>query len=158
MIQLGMFGDPGSLPKKKSRNTGYKRRKNKKREQKRRQSAEYRRLDNARRRTRPSYKAGRERARFKKKGITKESYLRLLEMQGEGCAICKTTTPGGNGRFHIDHDHTCCPRMRSCGTCVRGLLCHGCNLMLGFARDNPDILRRAIAYLSPLRVAMEKRA
>lgn len=32
---------------------------------------------------------------------------------------------------HIDHDHTCCPGSRSCGNCVRGILCEGCNLQIG---------------------------
>jgi len=30
---------------------------------------------------------------------------------------------------------------------IRGLLCRDCNLMLGHAQDNPDILREAANYL-----------
>ena len=31
----------------------------------------------------------------------------------------------------IDHDHSCCPESRSCGQCIRGVICSGCNTMLG---------------------------
>jgi hypothetical protein len=29
----------------------------------------------------------------------------------------------------VDHDHACCQKKnRSCGKCIRGLLCHTCNI------------------------------
>lgn len=62
----------------------------------------------------------------------------MLEEQGGVCAICGT----GNGQkmLHVDHDH---------GTGrVRGLLCHQCNRVLGLAHDNPELMRKAIEYLS----------
>lgn len=28
---------------------------------------------------------------------------------------------------YVDHDHKCCSGDKSCGKCVRGILCPGCN-------------------------------
>lgn len=76
-----------------------------------------------------------------------DAYEKLLESQGGRCAICRTDKSGAR-RWHVDHDHECCPESaKSCGKCVRGLLCHRCNLMLGNARDSTDTLRAAINYL-----------
>ncbi|GAA2342046.1 hypothetical protein Scani_51510 [Streptomyces caniferus] len=50
------------------------------------------------------------------------------------CPICVEP-----GREHVDHD-------RDTGK-VRGVLCFNCNSALGKLRDDPDALRRAIAYL-----------
>lgn len=84
---------------------------------------------------------------LKKFGLTAEGYAELLLRQGGGCAICKSTTPAGRGRFHVDHDHACCPGPGSCGKCVRGLLCHHCNLGLGNFKDDPLRLKLAASYL-----------
>ena len=74
-------------------------------------------------------------------------YNDLLASQGGVCAICSTTEPGGRGAYHVDHDHSCCQTGAACGSCVRGLLCHGCNLMLGVARDSVRVLESAAEYL-----------
>lgn len=79
--------------------------------------------------------------------IELEQYQELLDNQNGRCAICQTETPGGTGTFHVDHDHSCCPGIFSCGRCIRGLLCAACNLLLGNARDNPLTLRAAVVYL-----------
>ena len=77
-----------------------------------------------------------------------ERFDALLAAQGGACGVCGTTKPGGKGAWNVDHDHTCCAGNRSCGACVRGLLCHHCNTGLGMFRDSPDTLTSAIAYLS----------
>lgn len=86
---------------------------------------------------------------LKKFGLTPESFAALLASQNGRCAICRTTDPAGrHGNWHVDHDRRCCPKAKSCGRCVRGLLCQNCNLMLGHAKDDPERLRAAIAYLA----------
>ena len=83
-----------------------------------------------------------------KYGVTPEWFDRKLEEQSGRCACCGTDEPGGpTGVFHIDHDHACCPGKRSCGRCLRGLLCNRCNWMLGLAKDDVDTLRSAVDYL-----------
>lgn len=73
-------------------------------------------------------------------GLTWEDYIKLLEDQDYGCAICKIAeadTP--HKRLHVDHDHET--------KVVRGLLCHNCNVGVGHFRENPELLDKAIAYL-----------
>lgn len=47
----------------------------------------------------------------------------------------------------IDHDHSCCPGQRSCGECVRGLLCRNCNTTLGLLDDDPQKMEGLLRYL-----------
>lgn len=82
-----------------------------------------------------------------KYGISLEEWDSKLASQGGVCALCKTAEPGGQGRWHVDHDHSCCPGRRSCGLCIRGLLCSSCNLLLGIAHDDVVRLEFAIQYL-----------
>lgn len=90
--------------------------------------------------------------------LDREKWLELFERQGFSCAICGAVEPGGQGTWHVDHDHNCCPtpkgkngkarKYRTCGKCVRGLLCHLCNTGLGCARDDPAVLQKMIDYLT----------
>ncbi|MFI6049027.1 endonuclease domain-containing protein [Streptomyces violascens] len=65
-----------------------------------------------------------------KYGIGLEEYHRLLAYQGGACAVCLSKDHKGRG-WHVDHDHQCCGRgVKTCGRCVRGLLCHNCNVNL----------------------------
>ncbi len=76
--------------------------------------------------------------------ITQQQYQSLLDAQGGHCACCPATHSGkGNGTgqkaLAVDHDH-------KTGQ-VRGLLCSKCNLSIGNAGDNPDIVQNWADYL-----------
>ena len=80
-------------------------------------------------------------------GIGLDEYNIMLEKQDGKCAVCGTTEPKGrqSGRgkvecFYVDHNHTTGE--------VRGLLCNACNRAIGNFQDDPNIIRKAIAYLS----------
>ena len=97
------------------------------------------------------YSANRDRVRASqikyKYGMTTDEYAAKLREQGGGCAICGKT-PEENGRdLAVDHDHSCCPGKRSCGKCVRGLLCGTCNRGIGNFKDSTELLHAAVAYL-----------
>lgn len=84
-------------------------------------------------------------------GITLERYTELLMEQGEVCAVCgnpETKTLNGKvNRLSVDHDHACCPGKRSCGKCIRGLLCDRCNGALAKVDDDPARLRDLATYV-----------
>ena len=50
----------------------------------------------------------------------------------------------------VDHDRSHCPGKRSCGKCVRGLIHWRCNVLLGYAQDNPVLLDQGAAVPSAL--------
>lgn len=79
--------------------------------------------------------------------ITPEQYQQMIERQEDRCAICRTDEPGGIGGWKIDHDHNCCPGTKSCGECIRGLLCTTCNTGIGMLRDDPVTMRAAADYV-----------
>lgn len=80
-------------------------------------------------------------------GITHEERDELLAAQGGVCAACGGAESKGYG-WATDHDHRCCPgSKKSCGKCIRGILCTNCNLALGHAADSIERLQALIAYL-----------
>jgi Recombination endonuclease VII len=83
--------------------------------------------------------------RLSRYGLTQEEFDRLLGEQGHACAMCHTAFGDGQPIF-IDHDHACCPdEKKSCGKCVRGLLCLSCNTALGHIERKYELAR---AYLA----------
>jgi len=73
-------------------------------------------------------------------GITLAEYRQMHVDQGGGCLICGREME----TLFVDHCHTT--------GVVRGLLCPQCNSGIGYFRDDPDLLGRAIDYLSPSRL------
>jgi hypothetical protein len=72
----------------------------------------------------------------------------MLASQGGKCLICETTEPKGTADgWAVDHDHNCCKGNKSCGECVRGILCQTCNTGLGHFKDNLEFLENAQHYL-----------
>lgn len=78
--------------------------------------------------------------------ITIEQYNQMLEDQGGVCAICKGVNSNGRS-LSVDHDHKCCPGGKSCGSCIRQLLCLYCNTFIGYAKDDVKRLLAGVAYL-----------
>lgn len=83
--------------------------------------------------------------------ITLEQYNKMLEEQDYVCAICKQHNAAGQA-LSVDHDHKCCPGARSCGDCVRALLCSKCNTGLGQFRDDEDYLQEALNYIKKYKI------
>ena len=77
--------------------------------------------------------------------ITIDDYYKILKYQNGVCIICKE--PPSKKFLSVDHDHSCCSGTKSCGKCIRGLLCMRCNSGLGMFKDNSSLLKEAIYYL-----------
>lgn len=80
--------------------------------------------------------------------ITLEQYRELKEKSKGLCDVCHSPETrkrysGGIMPLTVDHDHT-----KELGIgCVRGMICHNCNLTLGTARDSASLLRKLADYL-----------
>ena len=77
--------------------------------------------------------------RLRKYGVTREDYASMMDSQGGVCVICAKGCDT-HGHLCVDHDH-------ATGE-VRGLLCHRCNAGLGYFKDDPILMQRAIGYVS----------
>lgn len=73
--------------------------------------------------------------------LTADEYGKIFTAQNGCCAICsiQVETGPGKGGARIDHCHAT--------GAVRGILCHKCNIGLGWFRDNADALENAATYI-----------
>jgi hypothetical protein len=69
--------------------------------------------------------------------ISLETYNKILEIQGGGCAICGAKPK--ERRLHIDHNHST--------NAIRGILCGKCNQAIGLLNENLILFDRAKEYI-----------
>ena len=102
----------------------------------------------------PAYMAKKIRATTLYKYGVNLKWFEEMHIKQEGrCGICgKEQDANGirSNRPCVDHDHSCCGGQKACKKCVRGLLCHRCNIRLGSVEDF-EWLEDAIAYLNRFR-------
>ena len=84
------------------------------------------------------------RSRYSRFGVLEIEFQEKLAAQGGVCAICGSADPGDIRGFNFDHDHA---RDKKDPAGHRGVLCRSCNLLLGYAKDSPTILKKSVAYL-----------
>jgi hypothetical protein len=89
-----------------------------------------RRIKNANPKVRAAVRDARLRRTY---GISLDEYKAMFKRQRGRCRICGAK----KRKLYIDHKKKI----------VRGLLCHPCNVGLGFFRDDPKRMRGAIIYL-----------
>lgn len=85
----------------------------------------------------------------------------MWEAQDGKCAACnQPMLRRGKDPTSVcaDHDSSCCPGKKSCGKCVRGLIHRNCNLILGYARDDIEVLQKVAAYLDRWRLRFSPHA
>jgi hypothetical protein len=75
-----------------------------------------------------------DRMRAQRAGLTLSDLREMLAQPDRKCEICSSTE-----RLVPDHCHT--------SKKYRGWLCNHCNLILGHAKDNPEVLLAAAEYL-----------
>ncbi len=84
--------------------------------------------------------------------IDVDQWSTIMHNQGHQCALCARTFIGVDTKgIHTDHDHRCCAGYKSCGKCIRGILCHGCNIVIGYIERNecmrPLVTSTVLDYL-----------
>lgn len=92
-------------------------------------------------------------------GLSADQVAARYEHQRGLCAVCGRGF--GARDMHRDHDHEFAREIcghapeRGCPACFRALLCGGCNVMLGAAGDDPEILARAVGFLRVSRARLD---
>lgn len=79
---------------------------------------------------------------WKRHHLDESVYLDMFNKYNGLCHSCKN-----NKAEVIDHDHSCCKKNRSCGKCVRGILCRQCNLVLGILEEDKGKIKNLLNYI-----------
>jgi hypothetical protein len=72
-------------------------------------------------------------------GITLKKYKEILENQKNCCGICGNSNEYNKNNMSLDHCHK--TKM------IRGILCHRCNMGIGYFKDDIELLEKAKNYL-----------
>lgn len=75
--------------------------------------------------------------------ISRPEFSKMFMEQAGVCAIRSCEAPAKV----VDHDHTCCPTIPTCGQCTRGLLCVTHNVHLAW-EENSQWKQEAADYLA----------
>jgi hypothetical protein len=81
-------------------------------------------------------------------GLSLAQYDLMFNEQGGCCAICGRHQSELKKALAVDHDH-------KTGN-IRKLLCARCNILLGFAKDNVELLEASIKYLNDFQYIIER--
>lgn len=73
------------------------------------------------------------------------------ERSKNGCEICGDKPERS---LHVDHDHKCCHGVNTCGECVRGIICNGCNRAV--AQYETGVMRADYSDLDKIKAYLEK--
>lgn len=84
--------------------------------------------------------------------VTEDAYNWLAWSQNYVCFMCdeldsRITKDGLPYNLSVDHDHRCCSENRSCGKCVRHLLCMKCNTLVGIVESKPKLYHLLKDYI-----------
>ena len=93
-----------------------------------------------------------EKNRLYKYKLDNKQFEEILKKQEYKC-VCGENITRKNS-YCVDHDHSCCFGKKTCGKCIRGLMCKNCNLAIGYAKDNPKTLIKLASYLYKYKVGL----
>lgn len=89
-----------------------------------------------------------QRSRYLKRlyGLTIEQYRAMFKKQNGRCVLCDMESKRA---LAVDHNHKTMQ--------MRELLCGSCNALIGFAKENVNILARSILYLQKHELVAQRR-
>ena len=88
--------------------------------------------------------------------LTVTRFEEMLQAQDMSCPLCgKAFDLSKHNGVCVDHDHACCKGEKTCGKCIRGILCGDCNKKL---HDDVEWHLRAIEYLKRYRLSRDLHA
>lgn len=90
-------------------------------------------------------------------GMLPAQWQAMRDEQVGLCYLCLRPLPDGPREIHVDHDHGCCPKRRSCRLCRRGLACRYCNVGVGALGDSPERLRLVADNLERVQAVVRAR-